>query len=385
MKYFFVLWSNLRRRRLRTAVTIGMVMAAFLLFGLLAAVNLAFGLGAEVAGADRLVTINRVSLIQPLPLSYLGRIEQIPGVENVAQAVWFGGIYQDPKNFFPQIAVDPERYFGMYPELQLPEEQMKAWLADRTGAVVGRTTANRFGWKIGDRIPIQGTYMTKEDGSRTWEFNLVGIYDGAERSTDTTQFFLRYDYLEEARQYGKGLVGWYVVRVNDPDQAVTIAEAIDSRFANSSHETRTSTEKAFASAFASQVGDIGAIVRIIVTVVFFIILLVVGNTIAQAVRERTSELAVLKTLGFTNGKVLALVLAESLLVALLGALLGLAFAYPLVAGVGMALKAFLPVFYIPAADFAIGFGLAVALGLAAGILPAVGAMRLPIVEALRRV
>jgi len=385
MKYLALLFANFRRKRLRTFFTVGSIFFAFLLFGVLGAIKLAFTLGVDVTGADRLIMINKIAIIQPLPYSYLGRIQQVAGVADVTHANWFGGIYQDPKNFFAQMAVDPESYLRLYPEFVLDEAQKKAWLEDRIGAVAGRATADRFGWKIGDRIPIQATFMRRKDGSNTWEFNLVGIYDGNAKGVDTTQFLFRWDYLEEARSVGEGLVGWYIIRVEDADRAVQIAEDIDSRFANSPYETRTTTEKAFVQAFASQIGDIGAIVTYVVTAVFFIILLVVANTIAQSVRERTAELAVLKTLGFTHGRVLALVLAESCLIAAVGGGLGLALSFPVVAGVGKLLERFLPIVYLPPEHVATGVGLILFLGLAAGLLPALQAMRLSITDALRKV
>ncbi len=233
MKSFHLVWRNLLRRKLRTAFTFLSILVAFLLFGYLAAIRKAFDMGVDLAGADRLVMIHKVSLIQPLPLSYLERIEATPGVKDVAHASWFGGIYQDPKQFFAQIAVDPERFLRLYPEFVLPEDQKKAWLADRTGAIVGRKTAEKYGFKIGDRIPIQGTIWRKKDGSRTWEFTLDGIYGGTTKETDTTQFLFRYDYFDEARSFGRGLVGWYVVRVDDPANAPDVAKRLDAQFANS--------------------------------------------------------------------------------------------------------------------------------------------------------
>lgn len=386
MSQLYLVWKNVWRKKLRTLFTLGAIAVAFVLFGLLAAIKVAFSAGVDVTGLDRLVTIHKVSLIQPLPISYQSRIQSVPGVEDVAHATWFGGYYQEEKNFFPQFPVDPESYMRMFPELVLPAEQMEAWLADRTGAVVGRNLADQYGFEIGDRIPIQATIWTKADGSRAWEFNIVGIYDGAEKGTDTTLMLFHYDYFNEARAFGQDLVGWYTVRIADPDRAPEIAEAIDRRFANSPAETKTTTEKAFAQGFANQIGNIAAIVRAIVGAVFFILLLVAGNTMAQSVRERISELAVLKTLGFKDGRVLALVLAESFLLALSGGALGLALAWLVVGAVGQSgvVASYLPVFYLPAGDLLVGAGLALVLGLAAGLVPALQAQRLQIVDALRR-
>jgi putative ABC transport system permease protein len=384
MKFLPLIWANLMRRKLRTIFTFLSILVAFVLFGYISAINLAFRMGIDMAGADRLVLRHKVSLIQLLPYSYQARIEQVPGVMDVAHQTWFGGVYQEPKNFFMQTPVDPERFFRLYPEFVVPEEQMQAFLANRTGAIVGRTTVERFGWKIGDRIPIQATIWTKKDGSRTWEFDLEGIYDGAHRGVDTTQFLFHYDFFDEARWMGEGLVGWYVIRIDDPDNAAEIAERIDARFANSPYETKTETEKAFIQAFAKQVGDIGTIAVAILSAVFFTILIVAGNTMAQSVRERTSELAVLKTLGYSNRRVLALVLLESSVLALLGGGLGLLIAYSLIS-LGDPTNGALPIFYFQPRDQVIGWVLVILLGLGTGILPALSATRLKIVDALRRV
>ena len=383
MKFWPLIWSALRRKRVRTFFTLLSILIAFLLYGYLAAVNMAFRLGVDVTGADRLVLRHKVSFSILLPESYLGRIEATPGVVEATHASWFGGIYQEPKNFFPQMAVEPEGYLALYSEFLLPEEQKQAWLADRTAAIVGRNTAERFGWKIGDRIPIQATVWRKADGSSAWEFNLVGIYDGAESATDTTQFLFHYDYFDEARMFAKGQVGWYIVRINDPAHADDIAQRIDTQFANSFYETKTSTEKAFIQGFAKQIGNIGAIIGGILTAVFFTILLVTGNTMMQSVRERTAELAVLKTVGFSNRLVLLLVLVESLTLAAVGGVLGLTLAWWAI-GRGDPTGGALPIFFLPPQDVLLGGGFMVALGLLTGLLPAVQAMRLRVVDAVRR-
>lgn len=386
MKYLPLIWKNLWRRKLRTMFTLLSVLVSFLLFAILSAVGTAFTLGVEVSGADRLLTLHKVSLIQPLPISYLERIRAVQGIEAVSHANWFGGIYQDPKNFFGQMAVDAPTFLDLYPEYILPEEQKKAWLADKAGAIVGRVTADRFGWKVGDRIPIQATIYRKQDGTSLWEFNLVGIYDGAEQGTDISNLYFHYDYLNEGSRGGNlGFIGWYILRISDPARAAEIGDQVDALFANSPAETKTQTEKAFAQSFADQVGNVGAIVRWVLIAVFFIMLLVTGNTMAQAVRERTNELAVLKTLGFSRGKVLGLVLAESCAIAVLGGGLGLLLAFGVIPVLGKALRSFLPVFFLPTRDLVLGVALIVVFGLVAGMVPAAQAMRLRIVEALRRV
>ena len=379
MKYWFLIWANMKRKKLRTTLTIGSFMVALFLFGLLATIQAAFNQGMEVAGVDRLVVRNKISLIMPLPVSYEERILQVPHVTKVTYASWFGGYYQDPKNFFPQFAVQAGSWLAMYPEFKVPAAQWQAFLADRQGCIVGRKTAQKFGFKVGDRVPIVASIF-----GGVWDFNVCGIYDGTRSEDDTTQFWFRADYLEERRTWGKGTVGWYVVKVDDPDHAVSVASAIDDRFANSSYETKTDTERAFAAGFVKQMGNIQLLILVIGSVVFFTLLLVTGNTLAMSVRERTAEWAVLKTLGFTDRQVLGLVLGEALAYALQGAVLGLLLV-KLFTLHGDPTGGFLPVFYLAPWKMAAGLALAVAVSLAAGAVPAMMAMRLRIVEALRRV
>lgn len=381
MKFLPLLWKNLFRKKVRTLFTLLSIIVAFVLFSYLAAVRLAFSMGVEVAGADRLMLIHKVSFIQPLPESYQQRIEAASEITEVTHASWFGGIYQDVSNFFAQFAVEPDDWLSMYPEYELSDAERQAWSSNRTGAIAGRQLADRFGWKVGDRIPIQGTIYRTRSGP-TWEFDLDGIYDG-EPGTDTTQFFFQYEYLAEANDQGRGFVGWYVIRIDDPVRAVEIGAALDDRFANSPYETKTSTEKAFAQSFANQVGNIGAIVTAVLVAVLFTILIVTANTMAQSIRERTSELAVMKTLGFSNSGILMLVLAESLLLAVVGGALGLGLGHVLI-GQGDPTGGFLPAFFVPPRDLVLGCLLVVALGFASGLLPAVQATRLRIVDALRK-
>lgn len=383
MKLLPLIWKNIWRRKIRTIFTLLSIFIAFVLFGLLMTIRTAFSLGIDLAGADRLVLIHKVSLIMPLPVSYQSRIAAVPGVELVTHNTWFGGVYQDPQNFFAQIAIEPEKYFAIFKEFRVPPEQMNAFLDNRQAAIAGRDLAERFGWKVGDRIPIQGTIWRPKAGQGdTWEFNLVGIYDG-DPGVDKTQFFFRYDYLDENRRGGAGLVGWYIAKIADPSQSASLALKFDDMFANSPAETKTTTEKGFIEGFAKQIGDIGAIMIAILAAVLFTILLVVGNTMAQAVRERTSELAVLKTLGFSNVAVLTLVLIESVFIAVLGGALGLGLAWLIVQN-GDPTNGMLPAFVLPPRDMVAGVGLMLTLGLLAGAMPAVSAMRLRITDALRR-
>jgi len=386
MKYLYLVWKNLGRRKLRTVLTVFSTIVAFVLFGLLAAVRLGFSAGVEVSGVDRMMVTHKVSIILPLPISYQETIRTMPGVQAITHANWFGGTYKDPKNFFPQMAVDTTTFLDLYPEYRLPADQKKAWLADRTGAVVGRATANRFGFKVGDRIPLTAPWLRK-DGTRSWEFNLDGIYDGAQKETDTSALYFNYDHLKEALASASvaNQVGWYIIRIADPARSQEVARRIDAQFANSSAETKTQTEKEMAQGFANQVGNIGTLVTWVVAAVFLTLLLVVANTMALSIRERMSELAVLKTLGFTHVQVMLLVLAESCFLALLGAILGLGIGTVVVAAIGKGLQQFVPVFFVPPRALVLGLVLAFLLGLVAGLPPAVQALRLRIVEALRRV
>ena len=338
MKYLPFVWKNLFRRKTRTFFTVASIAVAFILFVYLMAVRQSFSMGVSVAGADRLLVSHKVSLIQPLPESYLGRIASVDGVADISFSQWFGGIYQDPRNFFPQFAVDPESYLRLYPEIVLT------------------------------------IFRTANDAP--WEFTIDGIFEPGEEGFDTQILYFHYEYLAEANSLGVRSVGQYVIRVEDPDAADAIAATVDGRFANSPAETKTSTESAFAQAFANQAGNIGAIITAVLGAVFFTILVIAGNTMAQAIRERTSELAVLKTLGFTDRKVLMLVLLESFALVAAGSGLGLGLGYLLTRG-GDPTGGFLQDFHVPPGDWMLGAALAAALGLLTGILPGVHATRLP--------
>ena len=381
MKYLPFIFRNLFRKKTRTILTVGSIAVALFLFGLLVTIETALSAGVDVAGADRLVVRNKISLIMPLPLSYQERLRQIDHVTEATFATWFGGVYQDQKNFFPQFAIDTETYRQVFPEFQIPDDQWQSFLADREGAVVGRVTAERFGWKLGDRIPIQGTIWTG-----TWDFNIRAIFEGSRHGDDESAFWFQWKYLEERRQtsFGGGTVGWYTVKIDNSDNAVTVSQEIDDRFANSAYETSTETEQAFAAGFAKQIGNIKMLILSIGAVVLFTLLLVTGNTMAMAVRERVPELGVLKTLGFGDTTVLFLVLTEALVIALVGGAIGIGLA-KLFTMSGDPTGGMLPVFYISGAQMASGIAIAVFVGLAAGLIPAMMAMKLRIVDALRRV
>jgi len=382
MKFGRLIIANLLRKKIRLLLTIGSFAVALFLFAFLAVVKDAFGRGADVAGADRLIIINRTSIINPIPLSYRDRILRIPGVKVITHDNWFGGVYQDEKNFFPQFVIDPENQRQVYPELMVPDDQWNAFVKDRQGAVVGARTAERFHWKIGDRIPIKSTIT----GNDAWEFNIDGIYHGKRPQDDETQFWFQWDYFEErVPEHFKGNIGWYTLRVDNPDESPRIAKAIDNEFANSPYETKTETESAFAAGWVKQFGNIQFLILSIGAVVFFTLLLVTGNTMAISVRERTPELAVFKAIGYSDRTVLFFVLMESLAIALIGGVLGLLLAAVAVPVMAQKLNGLLPVLILSPSVLVLGLVVALAVGVVSGLLPGIGAMRMRVVNALRRV
>jgi len=382
-KYLPLLAASLRRKRLRTFFTLASIVVAFLLFGLAESMRNALQSGVDIAGADRLITMHRVSFTQLLPASYQGRIRAIDGVVDVTPQTWFGAWYRDERSLIPAFPVEPEPFLRMYPEYVVPEEQRIAWVADRGGAMIGRGLAELTGWKVGDAVPLRSAIWQRSDGSDVWELTVRAIYDLPEGG-DTRQILLHQDYFEEAKAQAKGMVGWYLVQIDRVERADAIARQIDQQFANSPAETKTSSERAMAQSFLNQIGNIGAILQAIVTAVFFTMLLVTANTIAQSVRERTSEIGVLKTLGFTNGGVLGLVLAEAVLITALGGVIGLAGAAWLGVQFEPVFRQYLPGFSLPTDAVVRGVAFMLVLGLLAGAVPAVQAMRLGIVQALRR-
>jgi putative ABC transport system permease protein len=387
MKFLPIVWRNLLRRKFRTLFTMGAIFFAFLLFGVLMAIRSAFSMGVDMAGQNRLMVMDKVSIINPLPASYENQIRSVEGVTDVTFANWFGGYYQDVRNQFPSFATDPESWLRIYSkEFELPEDQKKAFIANQTGAVVGADTAKKYGFKVGQKIPINGTIYRRPDGG-PWEFTIEGIYDSKIKGADKSNLLFHYKYLRETIPEQSGFrdkYGWYVLTIDNPDKAPQIAAKIDALFANSPSETKTNTEKAFVKGWADQVGDIGNIMMWIVAMAMFTILLVSGNTMAQAIRERTSELAVLKTLGFTQVQLLSMVLLESVLIAGIGGLFGLAISYVFITAGGDPTHGLLPAFIFPPKAMASGVALVFVLGLAAGLLPAWQASRLRIVDALRR-
>lgn len=379
MKYLPLLIANFGRKKMRSILTVGSFAVALFLFGLLGVIHLAFNQGVEVAGVDRLIVRNKTSLIMPLPVSYKDKLQQIGGIADVTFATWFGGVYKEPKNFFPQFAIDVPTWRTMYPEFVINDDEWKAFAQDRQGCFVGRKTLERFGWKIGDRIPIQATIYRG-----LWDFTIRGVYDAKRDADDTTQFWFHYTYLNERTPFQKDYAGWYTVRVKNPDNAPQVIKAVDGRFANSPFETTTETEKEFMAGFVKQFGNIKLIILIVGSVVMFTLLLITGSNMSLSIRERTNEIALLKAMGFGSSLIFSLILAESLGYAVTGGTIGLLLCKLFTLG-GDPTNGLLPVFFLDNRTALMGAGVSVVVGLVSGFVPAFLAMRLNIVEALRRI
>jgi putative ABC transport system permease protein len=383
MKYFPLVWATLWRKKTRTLFTLLSVIVAFLLFGVLETVDYAFShADGGITGADKLVTTNKYSITLQLPFSDVQQIRSVPGVAEVTWMTWFGGYYQESKNFVFALPIDTDTYFNLHKdEFIVSDAEMNAFRTTRTGCLVNRALIKKFGWKVGDKVPLHSTIWTQKNGSLDWTFDIVGSFDAkdpTQASQQSSTLLFHYELFDEGRSFGKGNVGWFEERVADPAQSVAIANRIDALFANSSDETKTQPAKEFSMAFVKQFGDIGFVLRAILGAVFFTLLFLTGNTMMQSVRERVPELAVLKTLGFGDATVLGLVIAESLLLCMTAALVGLALSFgalPILKqglqGVDVSPRAILP-----------GIGVAVLLALIVGMPPALGAMRLNIVDAL---
>jgi putative ABC transport system permease protein len=384
VRYLPLLWAGLFRKKTRTILTLLSIVVAFALFGLLQAVEVAFESGADAADAKRLLTTARYSIIEPLPMAYQRRIEQVPGVVGVAYADWFGAKYQNESNAFPVFAVDPARYLDMYPEFTIARAQRDAFAKTRTGAIAGKRLADRFGWRVGQKLPISSEIHPKTDGSMNWEFDLVGIIDAEDPAVrgNTDMVLINVAYFDEARQIGKGKTGWYIVRIEDSTQARGISASIDTLFVNSPDETKTQPEKEFAIGFAKQIGDIGALVTRILIAVFFAILILTGNTMAQSIRERIPELAILKTLGFSDGKVTALVLAEAILLLILGGAIGMGAAVAAMPALNGSTGGRFPPLFVGPETWLLAAAIAAVVALIIGLPPALRANRLKIVDAL---
>jgi putative ABC transport system permease protein len=385
MKYLHLIWASLFRRKTRTILTLVSIIAAFLLFGLLDAVRTSFDQAGQSAnGAQRLQTGSKLSFIQTLPQSLQAQMQQVPGVQAVSYANWFGGAYQDPHNQVFSFAV-ADNYLDLFPEIEVSDAERKAFANTRTGALVGERLMQKFHWKVGDHIPLQSTIFPDKEGNKNWAFDIVGVLKAKDKKTGgffDQMFLLHWKLFDDTTPYNRGQVGWYVTKVSDVNQADRVAKAIDALSANSDHETRTQTEQAATANWMKQLADIGLIVGSIMGAVFFTLLLLSGNTMMQAVRERTSELGVMKTLGFSDGSVLAMVLAESVLLLVLGGVVGMGLATLIIPGVAAASGGMLNLPSIGRATWTLGLVLMALIGLLVGSLPALRAMRLNIVDAL---
>lgn len=381
-----LLFANLKRKRLRFALTFASITLAFLLFALVQALQHALTGGVELAGQDRLMTMDKVSMISLLPRSYLERIRSTEGVRSATAYNWFGGYYQDERTqVFSYPVLGEESLFEVYPEIIVPDAQKKIWLNERNGALIGKSLANAHGWKVGDHIPLRSAIFFKKDGSNTWNLTVSAIFDWHDETGDTNGLYFHYDYFNEALDArSRDRIGWIGLRLKNKDQATSVAATIDKLFANSPNETKTDTEKAFTQGFINQLGNIGTIISVIVAAVFFTMLLVTANTMSQSVRERTNEIAVMKTLGFSGLSMMSLVLAESLLVTFMGGILGLTLGTFIAQGIGTALKQFLPLMRVPTEAYISGVFFMLLLGVLAGALPCWYAWRLKITDALRR-
>ena len=387
MKYWTLISAALKRKKTRTFLTICSITVAFVLFGTLRSIAVAFTQEIDFSGDNRLIVMSKLSFIEPLPMSHYQRIQSVEGVDLVVHREWFGGTYIDTKNFFPKWPVNAEAWFDVYPEFIISEKEKLDFANTRTGMVAGKSLAEKYGWKVGDKIPIMGDIWQKEDGSILWEFDLVGIFTQVEGSGvygGEDQAFINHSYFEESRMWGKGTVGNYIVKVTNKEENERIAQEIDKMFDNSSNETKTSTEAAFSKMFAEQVGDIGLIMNAILAAVFFTMLLVTGNTMSQAVRERTSELAVFKTIGYSDNKILGLVLSESLFMCFLGMVIGIAISFIIFLFLSEDLSAFVEGITFQTSVIWWAFASALIMALVAGLPPALGAMRLKVVDALRK-
>ncbi len=386
MNDFDLVRKNLFRRKLRAALMIVSILIAFMIFGVLAGFYRAFTAGEDRAAADRLITVNKINFTQPMPIAYFNRVRAVDGVRQVTHANWFGGYYQDPKNFLMTLAIEPATYFDVYrSELDVRPEQLQAFISDRSSAVIGESMARKWGWKVGDRVPVASNIFTqRSNGSHTWDFTIAGIVKGKAEQVSTDFLLFQYAYFDETRTFGKDTIGWLILQTNSPENNDRVAKTIDAMFANSTAETSTDTEKAFGKAFAAQFGNIALIVFLVVGAAFVTILMIVGNTMALSIRERTREIGVLKTLGFSGPRILRMVLGESVLLALLGGLPGLAIAALITIALRASLANIAPAFAVSPVIALQGIALMIALGLFTGVIPALNAMRLKIATALGR-
>ena len=379
-----LVWANMKRRKLRFVLTFISILLAFLMFGMLDALRTSLSQAVNLAGADRLFLQSKVNITVSNPRGHYEKVKATPGVLAVAPFNWFGGVFKDSKQQIQVQATDPESFLKVYPEVKLKPDEIAAWKNDRQAIIVGEQLATQYGWKVGQRIPLRSAIWRKTTGQDSWEFNIVGVYTVDGTGWDKRSALFQYDYFNESLQYGKDQVGWMVIKVANPAESEKVAARIDAMFANSPNETKTATERVFIKQFLDQVGNIGLILVYVTTAVFFTMLLVTANTMARSVSERTNEIGVLKTLGFSGGTILTIVILESLLLTFTGGLVGLGLSWLLVSGLGEAIKNYFPVFKVGLDTALVGATLMLVFGIVTGLWPALTAMRLKIVDALRR-
>ncbi len=383
MKDFYLIFRNLTRKPLRLFLTLFATFIAFMIFGTLTAFQEAFDSGVDLAADDRLVVVNKINFTQSLPISYVPRVKALDGVTAVTHLNWFGGYYQDPKKQFGMFAVDVENFLTVYDEILVTPDERSAWQANRQGLIAGRSIANRLGWKKGDRIPVNSNIFSQRDGRTDWDFDVVAIYDGAETQSDTSSVYFHYKYFNETQSFGGDSIGFMAVRTASPDLNETVIKKIDELFVNSPAETETVPEKAFNKAFIEQIGNLSLILTSVVLAAFFVILVIVGNSMVLSIRERTGEIGVMKTLGFTSIRIFKMVLVESMLLALIGGVLGTVAAIGLV-GLANQAPIQLPTLVVGGQLWSKAAVYMVVLGLITGIVPAVSALRMNIISALSR-
>lgn len=383
MSDLYLIIKNLTRKPLRLFLTMFATFVAFLIYGTLTAFEVAIESGVELSADDRLIAVNKINFTQPLPISYVNRVKAIPNITGVTHLNWFGGYFQDPQNQVITFAADAESFLTVYNELILTPEEERSWLANRQGLIAGKSIADRLGWKVGDRIPLNSNIFSQTTGGSTWEFDVAGIYTGAEEQTDTNTVYFHYDYFNETQSFGRDFIGFMGIRTTDPELNETVIKAIDDQFANTPYETETVPEKAFNKAFIEQIGNLSLILGSVVFAAFFIILVIVGNSMVLAIRERTNEIGVLKTLGFQSSRIFIMVLAEALVLALVSGLLGLGASNMLLAVLSQA-PIQLPPLILTDGIIINAVIIMMGLGFVTGIIPAVNALRLNIITALSR-
>lgn len=383
MKDFYLIFRNLTRKPLRLFLTLFATFIAFMIFGTLTAFQDAFDAGVDLSSDDRLVVVNKINFTQSLPISYVPRVRALDNVSAVTHLNWFGGYYQDPKNQMGMFAVDVENFLTVYDEVIMTPEERAAWIGNRQGLIVGRSAAERFGWKKGERLPVNSNIFSQRDGRTDWDFDVVAIYDGAEAQNDTSSVYFHYKYFNETQSFGGDRIGFMAVQTTSPEFNESVIKKIDDMFVNSPAETETVPEATFNKAFLEQIGNLSLILTSVVFAAFFVILVIVGNSMVLSIRERTGEIGVMKTLGFTSVRIFKMVLAESLLVAVIGGVLGTVAAIGLVALTNNAPFP-LPTLVVGGELWGKALFYMLLLGLITGMVPAVSALRMNIISALSR-